>query len=687
MRAARLAALELKRFLGGRLLRAALAAVMVVPLLYGALYLWAFWDPYGELDRVPVALVDADRPVTVDGRRLSAGRDLERSLLERRVFDWKVVDEPTARRGVEDGTYYLSLTIPRDFSARLAAADSPQPRLARLRVRSNDETSYMARLVSRHVFSEIRAAASSAATTSYLDAVLAGFTSIRDRTGQAADGAGRLAAGLGRADTGAGFLREGADRAVSGGAALDAGLRRLSGGGARLAAGADRATDGARRLAAGLDRLAGRTADLPGSVRALARGADRVALGAAALPGTVRGAAGGAAGLAEGATRAQRALRDYLSRNPAAGADPAFVAALSGTGQVAAGTAGLRDQLSAAESPAQQLAAGATAVAAGAGRLAAAAPRLATGTRAAADAADLLAGGTADLASGSRRVDGGLARARDGADQLGSGLERLSAGSERLERALVRLAGGGRQLRDRLAQGAAAVPAYSPQARAQHARIMGDPVQLATTALNEAPNYGTGLAPYFIPLALWIGALVTYLVLRPTSGRALASNAPAWLVAVGGYLPAAVVGVVQVTLLLLALDLGLGLRPTQPVMLWLLMYAAALAFAAIMQLVMQVFGTAGRFVGIVLLMLQVTSSAGTFPIETSPAFFRLLSPLMPMTYAVRGLRACISGTAATPVLLNGLVLLGFAAGALLLTTLATRRARVWSLARLHPEMV
>jgi putative membrane protein len=121
-------------------------------------------------------------------------------------------------------------------------------------------------------------------------------------------------------------------------------------------------------------------------------------------------------------------------------------------------------------------------------------------------------------------------------------------------------------------------------------------------------------------------------------------------------------------------------------MLWLLMYVIALVFAALMQLVMQVFGAAGRLVGIVLLMLQVTSSAGTFPIETSAAFFRVLKPLMPMTYAVRGLRACISGRAMTAVVGNGFVLLAFAGGALALTTLAASRARVWTMARLHPEL-
>lgn len=64
MRSPKLAALELRRFGRGKLPRAALAALLLLPLLYGALYLWSFWDPYGRLDRIPVALVNDDKGAT-----------------------------------------------------------------------------------------------------------------------------------------------------------------------------------------------------------------------------------------------------------------------------------------------------------------------------------------------------------------------------------------------------------------------------------------------------------------------------------------------------------------------------------------------------------------------------------------------------------------------------------------------
>ena len=64
---------ELRRFRRGRLPRLAVAAMLLVPLLYGALYLWAFWDPTGHLDAMPVALVNADTGADRAGTRVTAG--------------------------------------------------------------------------------------------------------------------------------------------------------------------------------------------------------------------------------------------------------------------------------------------------------------------------------------------------------------------------------------------------------------------------------------------------------------------------------------------------------------------------------------------------------------------------------------------------------------------------------------
>ena len=79
---------------------------------------------------------------------------------------------------------------------------------------------------------------------------------------------------------------------------------------------------------------------------------------------------------------------------------------------------------------------------------------------------------------------------------------------------------------------------------------MADPVQLASKDLHKAPNYGTGFAPYFIPLSLWVGAMVAYMLIPPLNRRALAAGASAWRIALAGWLPVVALGVLQTVALM-----------------------------------------------------------------------------------------------------------------------------------------
>jgi putative membrane protein len=88
----------------------------------------------------------------------------------------------------------------------------------------------------------------------------------------------------------------------------------------------------------------------------------------------------------------------------------------------------------------------------------------------------------------------------------------------------------------------------------------------------------------------------------------------------------------------------------------------------------------------VLLLLQLTTCAGTYPYETLPGFFRVLHPLLPMTYFVDGLRVTITGGNGAHLLRDALVLGGFLVVALALTTLVVRGKREWTVEKLKPAL-
>ncbi|GAA4591857.1 putative membrane protein [Actinoplanes octamycinicus] len=709
MKAFSLAGLEIRRFLRSRLTAAALATLAVVPLLYGALYLYAFWDPYGHLNHIPAALVVEDRPATdPDGKPVHAGQDLADELIDREIFDWKVVDARTAEDGLRDGEYQIALRIPADFSGNLAAAPdaAATPENARLSAVSDDATNYLSGVFARTAFDEVRAAASASASAKYYDKMLIGFTDLKTQTEKAAEGAGKItdgagtlhagaakeAAGVDHAQDGAGQLADGLDEAGTGARRISDGLDQLNARLAELNSGAARVAAGGRELATRVDSLTGEWEPLVrANAQTIGDAATLVANGADQLAANV----GKLDDAADRALRDARELRDYLDELPAdtPGLDEAKRLAdrLVDDAQLiqrrvdAADLDALRTRLREVAKTARTVADAAPHLAddlvqarTQVDRLAAAMGQVAGGVDQATSATGRLADGAADLKDGVFRLS-------TGARQLDSGLAKLSTGGHQIADGLADLQNGATELAGKLTDGAEQIPGYDDASR--RSGILADPVSLDRVVHNPAGTYGVGFAPYFLALALWVGAMINYMLLRPLNRRHLMSGAPPHRVALAGLLPGVLIGLVQAALLFAVVRFGLGLSPVHPWTTLGLLLGTAAVFAAIMQLIGAALGAPGRIIALVLLMLQLTSSGGTYPVQTTPGFFQAIHPLLPMTYVVEAMRHAIDGGVAGPVVHGALVLAGFGLVALLLTVLLAGRQRRMRTGDLHPELV
>lgn len=294
--------------------------------------------------------------------------------------------------------------------------------------------------------------------------------------------------------------------------------------------------------------------------------------------------------------------------------------------------------------------------------------------------------GADEVAAGARTLHSGLGTARTGAQDLDEGVGRLRTGADDLSGGMYKLADGSEKLSDGLHDGASQIPDYDKKDRDRRTDVMADPVQLVSRDLHKAPNYGTGFAPYFIPLSLWVGAMVAYMLITPMNRRALAAGAAAWRIALAGWLPVVAIGVLQTVALMSVLHWAIGLQMARAAGTVGFLFLVTACFAAIVQWLNARFGAAGRILVLALLMLQLTSAGGTYPVQTSPGFFNAIHPFLPMSYVVEALRRLITGGGLTPVWHACVVLLAFTAGALALTALSARRRQVWTLDRLHPEL-
>ena len=217
-----------------------------------------------------------------------------------------------------------------------------------------------------------------------------------------------------------------------------------------------------------------------------------------------------------------------------------------------------------------------------------------------------------------------------------------------------------------------------------HSTMMSSPVALHEENFTTVNNYGTGFAPYFISIGLWVGSLISTFIMRVLNRRALLCGMNPIKSTLISYVPLAVVGAAQAVILMLVIQFVIRLQINNVGAYYGLGILTGCVFMAVMQTIIMAFKVPGRLVAIILLMLQITSAAGTFPIQMTPPFFQAMHPALPMTYSVMGLRQAMSGSNGNMMAFSALVLVVFAIVALTLSSIIARHRQMVRMTDLHP---
>jgi putative membrane protein len=559
-------------------------------------------------------------------------------------------------------------------------------------VRTNDANNYIVGQISRTVFGEVRTAASTKASRSFLDKIFISFSDIHGATEKAAKGADTLEGGIGKAKKGSKDLADGLKEAKKGSGKLSGGLKKLNKGAGDLEDGSLQVADGTQSLADKVNGVADKVGPfLKDNEKSIGDTAELVADSAAGIRHNLDTLVETAPAAAKSAHTASTALNAvYKARCETLPLPDAACPDLKKAKEAAADVAQVADDVNTLiddqDGDLDKLDKNLATLQKQAQALADRSPHLSEDLDDTVSKINKLNEGAEKVAKGSKKLHTGLGTAKTGAADLDTGVGRLKTGASDLDGGMYKLVGGSGKLAGGLHDGADQIPDYDKQDRDQRTQVMADPVQLASRDLHKAPNYGTGFAPYFIPLSLWVGAMVAYMLIQPLNRRALAAGASAWRIALAGWLPVAAVGVLQTAALMSVLHWAIGLEMARAAGAVGFLFLVTACFAAIVQWLNARFGAAGRILVLALLMLQLTSAGGTYPVQTSPGFFNAIHPFLPMSYVVEALRRLITGGGLGPVWQACAVLAGFTAGALALTALSARRKQVWTLDRLHPEL-
>ncbi|WP_205185838.1 YhgE/Pip domain-containing protein [Metabacillus iocasae] len=374
-------------------------------------------------------------------------------------------------------------------------------------------------------------------------------------------------------------------------------------------------SEGNKQVEGGLQGLTGSASQLKDGATNLASGASRVHQGQVALSNGMKSLLQGQEKLANGAA-----------------------SLTNGQSELVQGLTTFGEKMNEAKAGVSELANGSTELSDGMSRLSEGSNKLANGSSELETGMSRLLDGSNELAKGGTDLSTGLGELSNGSSQLFSGVSRLLEGSNELTSGMGQLSEGSGELSTKLREGADETS--NVKANDEVYEMFAKPVDVKEKRVNEVPNYGTGFAPYFLSLGLFVGALLLSIVFPLKEPASVPKNGFSWFIGKFGVL--VVVGVLQAILADVVLIALLGIDVQSVPLFVVFSIITSLTYIALIQFLVTTLGDPGRFIAIIILILQLTTSAGTFPLELIPGFLQYFNPLLPMTYSVAGFKAVIS---------------------------------------------
>jgi len=588
--------------------------IIILPLIYSLFYLKAFWDPYHELNRVPVALVNLDKC-----EKDCKGDELVDTLKKKDIFDFKEVSKKDADAGLIDKNYYAILEIPEDFTSTLENAENSDREPATIVFKPNSKSSYLATEIITSAVKQIESQLQSNVNKEIVLKLTDNLQSVPKQTMQIGDALGTIHEGTNKLYNGAFELNQGMNKLNTNYRLFNNGVEKLSIGAntlynsyADLNNGIVTASNGANVLKEKTDNLD----TLIGKVNELKKGSDTYTAGLKEYQTKTNE-------MISNTTKAYEALKAYCNGNVECQTNPylkgAYEVALGYTTADASGYNGM-----------QQLQGGLN--------------NLVNSNAVIKGGIDQLANGLSTLKTGSSKVYSGIDEIKNGLSSLNTNSDLINSGINTASNGTKTLTNGTNTLNNGVGEAQTKIDDKVSEVSKQTDQLTGldnyaeDPIKIEEDNYGNVHDYGTFFAPYFMSLSLWVGGILVLMGLYydpdqrfKVLGRNSENRGKRLL-----YYN--IISIVQAVILAFLLKLLLGFEVTNI----LLYYGSCIlisgAFLAAVMFLFFTFKDIGKFLAIVLLVTQLAACNGTFPIQTEPGIYQAIFPYMPMTYSVELLR-------------------------------------------------
>lgn len=647
--------------------------IMVIPALYAWFNINSNWDPYSSTNGIKIAVANSDSGAEIEGAQLNIGGMIVDKLAQNHAIGWQFVDEQDALEGVSDGSYYAAVVIPKDFSSSVKSIASLVIDKPEILYYVNEKKNAIAPKITNSGINTVQVqvnqaiveTASSVLSTLSVDAVGVAQTQGADAVEQVTDALQKVSDSLQEYQTlmaamtssvdalessldsaGEAFpnVEDTVDKAAS--AAKEAqGLLEDSHSAAQMMTGTlDTAIRTGKTMAESISGMAKDTMNLIDPAASTVSGDASASIStlysqtvrAASLNQeiihvcqTLENAAGGRLSVLSGLIDKLQTRQDQLEtlEDRLSGAQ-----SLIGRGQNLAASqkseiSKLADQLESSTSAVDQVYTDTVK------------PQVETVYSELDSMLEDLSGMQVDPAV-TESLDSSMNSMKDA---LQSGSNALNLSGELLGNAKAKIDGYITEIEEaRENEKLLKVEELLERDPELVAAFMKQPVSIQTVSVYPIANYGSGMAPFYTTLAIWVGALVNCAILKTKvkdRGQVFTPNQEYF----GRYLFFAFVSICQALIICLG-DLWLmKIQCLHPFLFCFMGVITAISFSLLMYTLTVSFGDVGKAVAVILMVIQVAGSGGTFPIEVLPDFYQKLYPFYPFNYAINGMRECIGG--------------------------------------------
>ncbi|GAB6991056.1 YhgE/Pip domain-containing protein [Paenibacillus pini] len=627
--------------------RIAVIILLVIPLLYAGMFLMGYWDPYGNLDKLSVAVVNSDKGAQMNGKPIHVGEDLVDNLSTNKTLDFHFVSSDNAEKGLANGQYAMLVRIPDDFSQKVTTLMDESPKPADLIYKTNPGNNFIAGQVGATAITKLKDEISNEITKSYTQAVFDNIGSMSDGFAKAGNGATELSDGTKKANAGLHSVQDGIDTLADGATKLSKGAAPLAHGAEQLDQSMNRLKGGAAALSTGIDQLSAAHRQLEQGDKAVDKGLGSLDAGLDKMAGITSQAQTDAKSLT-------KQLRTYLQNHSGVQQqepkqDPQQDEQQEKQPQqqpkqdqelkaILDKAEALTSQLNAIHNGQTQQIKGMNTLQSASNQVSNGLNQFGTKLAQAGVGASQLKTGASQMTTGMDTWKKGFNQIRVGIDGLAEGSGQLRTGSQSLAGGMLKLVDGSEKLSNSLS-GAAKETAgvHSTDATLD---MFSRPVQVVEKQINPVSNYGTAMTPYFLTLGLFVGGLIAANIIHYS--RTAKEGVSGWNHFVNKLMLILSISVLQALIVDAVILYGFDIHVFSIPKFIFLSLIAAFTYSTCIFMLIAVFGSLGRLAAIFLLVMQLASSGGTFPLQMSSPFIQFISKILPMTYAVDGFRSVIS---------------------------------------------